>query len=210
MGCDIHVMVEVRRQYGNNPADQKSTGWKNADNWRFNIWHGVFEDEPEMEVKDIFKDRDYELYGFLAGVRNYGHNPSFGFDRGFPEDADGPTRSEFESWGEDAHTPGFCTLAELKEKVATVKAVHRSGFVTREAARRHRETGEEPHEWCQGVGGPFADRFEWYEWDAEPHCFDRLLAAIEERKRDVFWIFNPADDDGSRDGDIRIVFWFDN
>lgn len=107
MGCDIHVMVEVRRQYGNNPADQKSTGWKNADNWRFNIWHGVFEDEPKMEVKDIFKDRDYELYGFLAGVRNYGHNPSFGFDRGFPEDADGQPAPSLRAGARTRTPPAF-------------------------------------------------------------------------------------------------------
>ena len=210
MGCDIHVMVEVRKQYGNNPTELKTTGWKNADNWRFNIWRGIFEDESKMELKSIFNDRNYELFGFLAGVRNYGHNPCFGFNRGFPEDADAPTRAEFEIHGEDAHTPGFCTLAELKEKIATVKTVHRSGFVKREDAQRHRETGEEPREWCQGVGGPFANRFEWYEWDTKPHCFDRLLSAIEERKRDIFWMLDQTRDDGSHDGNIRIVFWFDN
>ena len=88
--------------------------------------------------------------------------------------------------------------------------VNRKGFVKKDQIARFKETGEAPTSWCQGVYGPGAENYEWMEWQDEVHCFDDLLAALEERKRDIFWIFKPEDDDGSNDANIRIVFWFDN
>lgn len=203
MGCDIHMMVEARK-YPCGPD-----GWFNVDNWRHNPYHGD-DGEPAMKVNPIYSHRSYELFTFLAGVRNYGGNPSFGFDRGFPKDAAKPTTEEYSGWGEDAHTPGYATLAELKEKAMTVTKVNRRGYVKKDQIARFKETGKTPTSWCQDVGGPGAEQYEWLEWQDEVHCFDDLLAALEERKRDIFWIFRPEDDDGSNDANIRIVFWFDN
>lgn len=88
MGCDIHVMVEARtRPFG-------SEAWFNVDNWRHNAYYGQ-EGEPAMTVHPIYLDRNYEMFSYLAGVRNYGGNPSFGFDRGFPDDASMPTTVEY-------------------------------------------------------------------------------------------------------------------
>lgn len=205
MGCDIHVMVEARRY----PFGTEK--WFNVDNWR----HDPSPDDPDdksrlaLTVEPIYKERDYELFSFLADVRNYGHNPSFGFDRGFPEDACEHTAAEYTRWGEDAHTPGYATLAELKEKAGAVLKVNRRGYVHKEQVTRFKETGETPTSWCQGVGGPSAEQYEWLEWQDEIHCFDDLLAALEKRKRELFWLL-PDKDDGSADADIRIVFWFDN
>lgn len=200
MGCDIHVMVEARKFPGG------SNEWFNVDNWRHNPF-SRYEGEPCMTVKAIYDIRDYELFSFLADVRNYGHNPSFDFDRGFPKDANEYTVAEYARWGQDAHTPGYATLAELKEKIKTVSKVNRRGFVKKEQAIRFRETGETPTSWCQGVGMP--DLYEWMEWQDDVFCFDTLIAALDERKRDVFWLI-PERDDNSMDANIRIVFWFDN
>ena len=179
MGCDIHVMVEARKQ----PLGPD--GWFNIDNWQHNPYFGD-KGEPVMTIKPIYTQRNYELFAFLAGVRDYGGNPSFGFDRGFPEDA------------------------ELKEKAGTVTKVNRRGYVKKEQIARFKETGETPTSWSQSVFGPGSENYEWMEWQDEAHCFDDLLDALEERKRDVFWIFNPEKDDGTNDTNIRIVFWFDN
>ena len=203
MGCDIHVMVEARK-FPFCPDK-----WFNVDDWRHNPYSDD-EGEPTMSVKPIYNQRDYELFSFLAGVRDYGGNPSWGFDRGFPEDAAKPTAEEYAGWGMDAHTPGYATLAELKEKVGTVAKVNHRGYVHKEQVARFKETGETPTSWCQGVCGPGAENYEWMEWQDEFHCFDTLLAALEERKHDIFWIFNPEKDDGTNDANIRVVFWFDN
>ncbi len=205
MGCDIHVMVEARR-YPFGPDK-----WFNVDNWR----HDPSPDDPDdksgpaLTIKPIYSQRNYELFSFLAGVRNYGGNPSFGFDRRFPEDADKHTAAEYARWGEDAHTPGYATLAELKEHISKVGKVNRKGFVHKSAAAKFKATGEAPTSWCQGVGGPNAEQYVWLEWQAEVHCFDELIAALDERKHEVFWMLQGKDD-SSRDADIRIVFWFDN
>lgn len=204
MGCDIHVMLEARCYPGGSGAV-----WVNVDNWRHNPYFGI-DSEPQMIVQPIYKCRDYELFSFLSGVRNYGGNPSFGFDRGLPEDVSKHTAEEYARWGEDAHTPGYATLAELKEKVRTVSKVNRRGYVEKDQIAQFKATGETPTSWSQGVFGAGAEQYEWLEWQDEVHCFDALLAALDERKRDLFWIFRPEDDDGSCDAHIRIVFWFDN
>ena len=206
MGCDIHVMVEARRY----PFGTEK--WFNVDNWRYNPWYSAEDGDGEcnLEVKPIYTHRDYELFSFLADVRNYGHNPSFGFDRGFPEDACEHTAMEYTRWGEDAHTPGYATLAQLKVKVGTIGKVNRRGFVQKDQVARFKETGETPTSWCQGVGGPGSENYEWMEWQDEVHCFDQLLIALDERKQELFWIFDPDKDNGDNDANIRIVFWFDN
>ena len=210
MGCDIHIYTEAFQSVN---GEKK---WVNVDNWRVNIYFGDEEFEPEYNVKPIYKNRDYELFSFLADVRNYGSNPSFGFDRGLPANISPETKSEADRWDCDGHTHGYCTLEELKMKISTVARVRREGAVTKEAAEKFRLTGETPDEWAQGVGcwkgiAPmYQDRYEWLVWEDEVDCFDKLLQALEERKRDVFWIFNEENDDFSHDKDIRIVFWFDN
>lgn len=210
MGCDIHIMTEYRKTVNDK---QK---WVNCDNWRPNPYYGEFEDETKLELYPIFSDRNYELFSFLADVRNYGNNPSFGFDRGIPDDASPETIDEYKGWGEDAHTHGYCTLKELKEAVAGVKTVRREGAVSKDQADRFRETGQTPDRWAQGIGcwkgidPKYADKYEWMVWEDEVHCFDRLLERLEARKREVFWIFDHDNDDGKHDDEIRIVFWFDN
>ena len=211
MGCDIHIMTEAKETI----CGVKQ--WVNVDNWRINPYFGTDEYETNQFIlNSIYTDRNYELFSFLAGVRNYGGNKSFCFDRGLPEDVSKVTKKESDNWDTDGHTHGYCTLEELKTAIKTVAKVRREGAVSKEAVERYKATGETPNSWAQGVGAFFGiapeyqDRFEWLVWEDEVNCFDRLVEAIEDRKRDVFWIFNKENDDFSRDKDIRIVFWFDN
>lgn len=209
MGCDIHICAEARKT-----VNREQT-WVNVDNWRVNPY---FPDENGSEfcIEEIYSGRNYELFSFLADVRNYGRNPSFGFDRGLPDDVSAHTKKLSDMWGCDGHTHGYCTLEELKEAIKNVAKVRREGAVTTEAAERYRSTGETPEAWAQGVGcwvgiaPQYSDRYEWLVWEDEVHCFDKLLEAMEDRKREVFWIFDAEKDDYSKDKDFRIVFWFDN
>ena len=210
MGCDIHIYTEARQSIKNIYK------WVNIDNWRVNPYFREFDEAREYKIKEIYGDRNYELFSFLAGVRNYAGNPSFGFDRGLPEDISPTTKKESDLWDCDGHTHGYCTLKELKEAISKVKKIRREGAVTKEAAERYRTTGETPNFWAQGVGcfqgiaPDYQDRYEWLVWTDEVNCFTRLIEAIEERKRDFFWIRNKDEDDFTHDDDIRIVFWFDN
>ena len=65
MGTDIHVLTE--KYYENK-------GWFNTDSWRYNPYYDSEDEddcEDEMELVEIFDDRDYYLFSILADVRNY-------------------------------------------------------------------------------------------------------------------------------------------
>ena len=64
MGCDIHIYTESLRRVNNVET------WVNVDNWRINPYFG--DEEKEYTVCEIYQGRNYELFSFLAGVRNYG------------------------------------------------------------------------------------------------------------------------------------------
>lgn len=80
MGADIHAYAQVF-----TPA----LGW--------------------TEVKDLdepFGERNYDVFGFLANVRNYAHSPVISEPRGLPEGAWGDDHSDF-------HSHSWLSLAEL-------------------------------------------------------------------------------------------------
>lgn len=56
--------------------------------------------------------RSYDLFSKIAGIRG-GHDPIVP-PRGFPADASEITRIEYEYDGNDAHTPGWLTGAEMR------------------------------------------------------------------------------------------------
>lgn len=220
MGCDIHVMVEVRRTLG-----KYGPVWCNADRFSLNPFYtyqkevaeasgySLDDDEREWDIQPIYDSRNYSLFAILSDVRNYGDSFTLGYDRkGFPKDADKITREHYEDWGCDAHTPGYCTLAELKADLASKGKIRHAGYVSLEEQRKFVEDGTYPTMWAQGVGEDFKDQFVWMEWeeDTKDKICSKLIEAIETRKREEFWIWDPEDDDFSKDQDIRIVFWYDN
>lgn len=87
MGCDLHAYAE-----------------KNVD--------GKWELVPEVE---IFVDRNYFLFEFLAGVRSYIGIKPIVKPRGIPKNASKSTSESYKEWGMDAHTPSWLTLEELLE-----------------------------------------------------------------------------------------------
>lgn len=87
MGCNIHAHLEVKIE---------------------GTWH-------HYSVPDI--DRDYQLFGRLAGVRDASQTLIVE-PRGIPDDATFLTRYDCDSvWGSDGHTPSWLTSIEA-EKVA--------------------------------------------------------------------------------------------
>jgi hypothetical protein len=93
MGCDIHSYVER----------------KNDD--------GIWEHEPwvaTVEYEDgPFDSRNYNVFGFLADVRNYSGVTPIVEPRGFPDDASPEVRTGWKIWSEDGHTCSYLTADEL-------------------------------------------------------------------------------------------------
>lgn len=87
MGCDIHTIVEVKKE---------------------NTWVGLEECPKE------FCDRNYSLFAFLADVRNSFNTKGFN-TKGFPEDMSEQSRKLEEKWDSDMHSKSHLTLKELIE-----------------------------------------------------------------------------------------------
>lgn len=92
MGCDIHMYVE--RKVGNT-------------------WEQVYEEDGKYpDRKSWDPDRNYDLFGLLAGIRSTIFSPLIP-PRGIPEDLSKSVNVEWEKYEGYGHTPSFLTLAEL-------------------------------------------------------------------------------------------------
>lgn len=85
MGCDIHSHAER----------------KNGSKYE------------ELAEPAPFDWRDYGMYAFLAGVRNYSAIPTLAAPRGLPDDLSPSTREDYDHWDLDAHSASWLSLAEL-------------------------------------------------------------------------------------------------
>lgn len=84
MGCDIHTFVEVRRE-------------------------GRWQHEPFHP----FSGRNYGVFGWLAGVRNYSQVGPLAEPKGLPGDVSFRLRAESDDWDLNGHSHSWFTLAEL-------------------------------------------------------------------------------------------------
>lgn len=87
MGCDIHGAIEYYA--------------KHRDRWN--------------HERNITVDRWYNLFGVLAGVRNYVNAIPIAEPKGLPKDIDYITEDHFEVWIYNAHSMSWLTLRELQE-----------------------------------------------------------------------------------------------
>lgn len=103
MGCDIHFYVEKK------DGDK----WVSADKWTSDPWDSGEPDYVDVKREDSFyHDRDYLLFGILAGVRDRSL-PPIAKPRGLPADMSSEVRARSESYGIDGHSHSWLTLAEL-------------------------------------------------------------------------------------------------
>ena len=110
MGCDIHCNLEYRRN--------KESDWYDIDLYKKNKYFGE-DDEPEYWKVSLYNGRSYFLFGLLAGVRNYSVEP-IRQPRGIPDDVSESIKEYYNNWGDDAHTPSWYTLYELKSAQKTL------------------------------------------------------------------------------------------
>ena len=107
MGCDIHMNVEYRTKvYG-------TMQWCDGNLYEVNKFHDSYPDEPKYRRVHLNNERrHYTLFGLLAGIRNYNIKP-IAPPRGFPKDVSKSITEGYNSWGSDAHSASWLTLAEL-------------------------------------------------------------------------------------------------
>lgn len=118
MGCDIHLRVEWFDGKKWHPAEGKITQaerWPHTYNPAFNanITDRVRKEGAKLILDEWYTDRNYALFGVLAGVRDRPPHGSIAEPRGLPDDMSKPVARWF---GKDTgyfHSHSFVTLAEL-------------------------------------------------------------------------------------------------
>ena len=82
MGCDIHICTEINKSVNKNDI------WVNSDDWKYNPYYeiGNTDGEQKYKLKSIYRNRNYNLFAMLAGVRNYSNITPIAEPRGIPHD----------------------------------------------------------------------------------------------------------------------------
>jgi len=197
MGCDIHVYCEVKNDAG---------AWRTADRFEANHYD---DGDLDFQVDPVYKTRNYALFTALAtDVRRYNdEQASLGEAKGLPPDMSSHTKAEYDRWESDAHNMSYFTLAELYAFQDANKTVTYSGFISPQQALEL-EKGKTPTSWCQGTSD---DTWVHRQWTVEKDVMSELVAAVEARAKDEFWIFYSTERVPPEQAEkFRIVFWFDN
>lgn len=140
MGCDIHMMVQVR----------KGDGWETV-KWP-NPYYGKYEWEKDEETPRAYDNRNYEAFAILAGVRDrFGITP-ISEPRGWPEGFS-PEDEESDEYSMGDHSFTWLGLEEVLAFDWT-QIVTMSGLITGSeliAIKTRRD--KKPYSYCQGTSG---------------------------------------------------------
>ena len=190
MGCDIHLYRE-----------KKVNGkWVTADEgWNDEYGNGVL----DVPWESRFTDRDYDLFGFLAGVRS---EPEFRFkEKGLPLILCDEVALLIKEYGEDGHSHSHLYLHELEEAVVLManKFVTVSGMKDEKSYKKLIESISSADDtdwdliypyckWASGTG--------YVDFSVDVPASFKLSGL----KRLIDHLKSCGSDDS------RIVFWFDN
>jgi hypothetical protein len=172
MGCDIHVYIEKRLR----PEDA----------WQLDENHTVAhddDDEPRYLEQVSATNRDYHLFGILAGVRG-GRNPLFP-QRGIPKDAT-EILAEYAE-GPDWHSHSWLTLAQFKKCLEKAENYYPNNNKSTDAFYSWKE--------C--------------DWATMPQAYTTMINYCEEwiaNETAEAILLNRTD----VKPEVRIIFWFDN
>lgn len=123
MGCDIHLYAEVREN-----DKWKKLGPLFADHWSAVPWTWAWPEDADGKrhstrgkrarltcrvTDEPYRDRNYTLFGILAGVRWDDCLDGFGRPRGLPKDVSPQVKRLARQWDGDGHSHSYLTLTEL-------------------------------------------------------------------------------------------------
>lgn len=189
MGCDIHVYCE-RYDREENKWEALSLYSKKED--------GAVQPVP------IYTERDYDLFGILAGVRSY-RDPLV-YPRGLPDDLSPYVKTRWEDGKDDNgktywHTPtwyDFCELSECHELLAEFdKKEKQANDKIRSLEKKLEELKDE-----------LDDDWEQIEVDEEDDWTG--VSSLGWLLRDVNKVLEAYGTYFCNPSDVRIVMWFDS
>lgn len=194
MGCDIHLYIEKKKNGKWVPAQ----GFMDT---------GNYDNTPDVPYPDKqLSDRDYLLFGFLAGVRDT-TNQHFK-PKGFPKDASKEVKAVFNEWGDDGHTPSYLTLEELRSvdwenEMITINRMFRKDQL--EAFNKSLTEGKPNYDlintWCSWA----SDQDKWIS--------SSIQVPIKHEFKKLYWFAKfemSSYDYKCKPDELRVVFWFDN
>ncbi len=111
MGCDIHYVIEQEH-------NGEWVGVFATDNW---LTYPNFDAHRHISAF-LFKERNYQFFANLAGVRGLGPEPL-----GLPEDLSSMSRMYTDSWDTDGHSHSY---ASLRDFVTTWLVVNNESIVS--------------------------------------------------------------------------------
>lgn len=238
MGCDIHIIAEVKPKKN---LLQRLMFWTKPPSWKVNSarvfpnpWYkeGAEAEFQKGEYLATPEDgRNYDWFSILADVRN-----GYGFagvmtgqafkviaePRGVPYDATKEWKETVERWDNDMHSKSYLTLEDF-DSFDWNQVTMKTGAVTLEQYNVLRKENSVPNVWCGSVSGQNIVTIS--QEDADNH----ILHPIQELEgktiyvqyywpviyRDWFEdkfenIIEPLRKLKSKNKDARLVFGFDN
>jgi hypothetical protein len=197
MGCDIHIALEKLNNKGQ---------WVDINAYKINEYYDPDDEWEKEEYRriDCYRGRNYELFSALCGVRSNGE-PKISEPRGLPHDCSSKIKSDYASWGVDAHSANWNTFDELVYYNEQNPNIKRSGMVSPEVYA-NLQNGVKPNSWC---GWTNIEGWVECEWDDVACAMDDLMGSIKGYLRGILYTYeyeslmeNPKK--------LRLVYWFDN
>ena len=194
MGCDIHLYVEKK----------VGTKWVCLNPMTYCPFADKLYEERTLDK--IFRDRNYELFGWLAQVRCEQEN-SFEA-KGFPFDSSQEVKKEYLDWDKDAHSASYLTLRELKENM--IGTINVSGQMDANQWIRLQKEAKEGNYDSLYPHCAWSSMSEYVNFSIDipiEHQFKRFKDICMAFMEKYTWERESRKHDAES---VRIVFWFDN
>lgn len=214
MGTDIHLYCEYR-------SAETNMEWFNCDHYRLNPFYNKLDkikskeigeeyEEEKWWVIPAYDDRNYTLFGILAGIRT-NENKSIDYPRGLPVDASKIVNKEAIHWKPYGYSHSWLTIRELIEYLEAYPKISQSGMVSPENLYKISK-GEVPNEWCASTNNKAYTFAGWL----NDNPIKYLIEGLYKRYDEAFYIYEFYSDKEKEKrrkehlDDFRIVFWFDS
>lgn len=205
MGCDIHMLAEK----------------KNKDKWEKvgNVFEHKWGDKVSV-LEEPYGGRNYELFAFLAGVRNRFDIKPISEPKGFAEDASEEVKKDlYDYWDGDGHSASYFTLEELKN-ADWDQEFSNGGVVSADVYDYLKNINETPKYYSQGISGPNViqlteEQYEKLTWEERTsgtrwYVYMYWKTKIKDECQDFINNTIPSLEKLGEPKDVRILFLFDN